>query len=327
MQQFRTAEEWVVMTISLLGAASISPFMAMRLMQGDWLISLLDAFAVVAMLTIFFYVRVRRKTSLMSQVLALVSALALLGTVALRGSEQVFWAYPAVLAIFFLLRPWLALGYVVVTLAAIFPMLFGEMELMRLASFYLTISATVGFTFVFALRMRQQQQKLLQLATTDALTGVGNRRALEEGLLEVVAQHRRVPVPMSLILLDLDNFKTFNDEYGHEEGDQILIQVTRIVRQRIRRTDKVFRFGGEEFVIMATNTRLNEAARLAEELRRAIAGSSISRKQVTISLGVAEYQVMRPALNGWAGLTKPCTRLRLPAATICALTPYANRHR
>jgi diguanylate cyclase len=290
MQQIRTAEEWVVMTISLLGALSISPFMAMRLLQGDWLIALLDAFAVIAMLTIFFFVRVRRKTSLMSHVLALVSALALLGTVELRGSEQVFWAYPAVLAVFFLLRPWLALGYVVVTLLVIFPMVFADTDLVRLASFYLTISATVGFTFVFALRMRQQQQQLIQLATTDALTGAGNRRALEESLLEAVAQYRRVPVAMSLILLDLDNFKTFNDEYGHEEGDQILIEVTSIIRGRIRRTDKVFRFGGEEFVVMATNTKLNEAAKLAEELRQEIAGTQISHKKVTISLGVAEYQ-------------------------------------
>ncbi|ALS99690.1 sensor domain-containing diguanylate cyclase [Lacimicrobium alkaliphilum] len=289
-QQIRTAEEWVVMTISLLGALSISPFMVMRLLQGDWLIALLDAFAVVAMLTIFFFVRVRRKTNLMSHVLALVSALALLGTVELRGSEQVFWAYPAVLAVFFLLRPWLALGYVVVTLLVIFPMVFAEIDLVRLASFYLTISATVGFTFVFALRMRQQQQQLIQLATTDALTGAGNRRALEECLLEAVAQYRRVPVSMSLILLDLDNFKAFNDEYGHEEGDKILIEVTSIIRRRIRRTDKVFRFGGEEFVIMAINTKLNEAAKLAEELRKEIAGAQISHKNVTISLGVAEYQ-------------------------------------
>ncbi|GGD51225.1 GGDEF domain-containing protein [Lacimicrobium alkaliphilum] len=288
-QQIRTTEEWVVMTISLLGAVSISPFMVMRLLQGDWLIATLDAFAVFAMATIFVYVRVRRKTSLMSHLLALVSALALLGTVELRGSEQVFWAYPSVLAIFFLLRPWLALAYVVPTLLIIFPVIFADMELTRLAGFYLTITATVGFTFVFAFRTRQQQQKLLQLATTDALTGAGNRRALEESLLQAVAQYRRAPVAMSLILLDLDNFKLFNDEYGHEEGDHILTQVTRIIRQRIRRTDNVFRFGGEEFVIMATNTKLEEAAKLAEELRKEIANASISHKKVTISLGVAEY--------------------------------------
>ncbi|WP_088330015.1 GGDEF domain-containing protein [Lacimicrobium sp. SS2-24] len=289
-QPYRTAEEWVVMTISLLGAVSISPFMAIRVMQGDWLIALLDAVAIFAMLTIFFFVRVRRQTSLMSHVLALVCALALLGTIELRGSEQVFWAYPAVLAVFFLLRPWLALPYVVVTLLLIFPVLLDDMPLTRLAGFYLTISATVGFTFVFALRMRQQQQMLLQLATTDALTGAGNRRALEEQLLEAVAQYRRAPLSMSLILLDLDNFKNFNDKYGHEEGDVILQKVTDIIRQRIRRTDKVFRFGGEEFVILACNTGLQEAGNLAEALRKEVACANISRETVTISLGVAEYQ-------------------------------------
>ncbi|WP_172449382.1 GGDEF domain-containing protein [Bowmanella denitrificans] len=285
----RTTEEWILLSISLLGALAILPFALLRLFNGDWLIAALDSFAVVAMLVVFVHVYVSGRVWLMSHVFAFLCQLVLVMTVMLRGAEQLFWFYPAALAVFFLLTPQLAVGLVGTALLALFLLLWQQVAVLHLAAFILSGLATMGFAGIFAWRTKAQQQKLLSLATLDPLTGAGNRRALEEKLLEAVYHFQRVPLPMSLILLDLDNFKQFNDNYGHEEGDRILVMVCKLIEKRIRRSDHLYRFGGEEFVVITDNTGLREAGLLAEELRKDIAQANISERQVTISLGIAQY--------------------------------------
>jgi diguanylate cyclase (GGDEF)-like protein len=128
------------------------------------------------------------------------------------------------------------------------------------------------------------------LSTEDPLTGAGNRRALNKKLDQLVATYRRTAMPMSAILLDLDNFKIVNDAGGHAAGDEVLRRVADIIATRIRLTDNLYRFGGDEFVVLATSATGETAAKLAEDIRdlvaRALADIALP---VTASLGVAEY--------------------------------------
>lgn len=136
------------------------------------------------------------------------------------------------------------------------------------------------------LRIVALQKRLLDLSTTDTLTGVGNRRAFDEALISRFEQARRYGTPFSLVLIDVDHFKKINDTRGHQEGDEVLRQVGALLRERTRRSDLVTRYGGEEFAVFLPHTPLFETLRFAEQIREAVA---VGVHGVTISIGIASF--------------------------------------
>lgn len=137
----------------------------------------------------------------------------------------------------------------------------------------------------------QLRQELERASRTDPLTGLANRREMDRYLGLVVLQARRTWRPLSFVLIDVDHFKDVNDRYGHAAGDAVLVELARRFTQRMRATDFVARWGGEEFCIILPDTELDGACVVAEELRRLVAAEPFSfereRVAVTISLGVA----------------------------------------
>jgi len=128
-----------------------------------------------------------------------------------------------------------------------------------------------------------------QLATTDSLTLLLNRRGFEKKLKSESARAKRFQEPLSLIVFDLDNFKPVNDEYGHSSGDLVLFKVAEVLRQYLREIDIPARWGGDEFLILLTNTAKEHASKLADKLRVLIAEEpDIKPFSVTASFGVAE---------------------------------------
>ncbi len=134
---------------------------------------------------------------------------------------------------------------------------------------------------------------------TDPLTRVHNRRYLDRRLGAEIARARRYHTPLSILLLDIDHFKALNDRYGHQAGDQVLVQLAREISSTVRTGDVVGRYGGEEFLIIAPNTTLPEALWLAERLRQALAERSFSAVdmeggvqaiRVTVSIGVGSLE-------------------------------------
>jgi diguanylate cyclase (GGDEF)-like protein len=126
-------------------------------------------------------------------------------------------------------------------------------------------------------------------ASTDALTELPNRRAMNEMLKRMAAQAGRAAQPLGAIAFDLDHFKTINDRYGHEVGDAALSAVGKCLRQSLRDSDFAARIGGEEFLVLAPNTDVEGARVLAEKLRAALAREEIPRlpEAITASFGVA----------------------------------------
>ncbi|MCL1035854.1 sensor domain-containing diguanylate cyclase [Shewanella submarina] len=132
------------------------------------------------------------------------------------------------------------------------------------------------------------EQELKRLSVTDALTQVANRHRLDQLLKEEADRFQRYHQPFSVILIDLDHFKSINDNWGHHVGDKTLIQVAKAMTDTIRKPDNLGRWGGEEFLIICPNTELEGAMQLAEKIRLAIASQEIDKQfQVTASLGVA----------------------------------------
>jgi diguanylate cyclase (GGDEF)-like protein len=128
-------------------------------------------------------------------------------------------------------------------------------------------------------------------AATDALTGLPNRRAIDDHLKRLLAQAGRSLTPMSAILMDLDHFKQINDTFGHERGDEVLAAVGAIMRTELRGSDFAGRSGGEEFIVMLPDTDRAGAMRVAEHLRQAMHSLSLPgvTREVTASFGVASY--------------------------------------
>lgn len=142
-------------------------------------------------------------------------------------------------------------------------------------------------------QVEELTRQLKRQATTDFLTGLGNRRSLSEHLAALQSQIRRTNEPLSLILFDLDNFKTINDEYGHDVGDNVLMVVGEVVKDLIRPYDLATRIGGEEFCIVLPRTHGAAAVTIAERLRLAFESSYVEplpHGRITCSFGVVEAQ-------------------------------------
>jgi diguanylate cyclase (GGDEF)-like protein len=129
-----------------------------------------------------------------------------------------------------------------------------------------------------------------QKSRIDELTGLFNRRHFEERLKEEIARHSRYGDPFSVFMLDLDNFKTYNDVYGHPAGDTLLGQIGAIIKNSVRDADQAFRYGGDEFVVILPQTARSDAHVVAERLRRQIA-DEMEKKSLTVtcSIGLASY--------------------------------------
>jgi diguanylate cyclase (GGDEF)-like protein len=123
------------------------------------------------------------------------------------------------------------------------------------------------------------------------MTGLHNRRALLEAIKEEVTRTARTGVATSVIMIDLDDFKKINDTYGHIIGDMVLRESAKAIKTSLRVTDKVFRYGGEEFTVILPQTQLDEAIKIAERIRRAVGDCRVCSNNacvsVTASLGVA----------------------------------------
>jgi diguanylate cyclase (GGDEF)-like protein len=142
--------------------------------------------------------------------------------------------------------------------------------------------------------MRDLNIALREASTHDALTGIANRRLLTERLREESERSRRYARPLSLAMLDIDRFKSINDEHGHEIGDHVLIEVVRVMEAELREHDLCGRWGGEEFLILMPETALACAERVTERLRTSIASLVVRANSeplsVTVSVGVAELR-------------------------------------
>ena len=135
--------------------------------------------------------------------------------------------------------------------------------------------------------LKEKAGEFEQLSVTDALTGLLNRRYIEERLMEEIKRSNRHGFPMSFMMLDVDLFKSYNDQFGHPAGDEALKIVGNVIRETLRGADVAARFGGEEFAILLPQTTAPEAAMIAERIRQNVEETKFPHRRVTLSIGVA----------------------------------------
>jgi len=166
----------------------------------------------------------------------------------------------------------------------------------NLALSFLLMLVVLGLTHRV---LRRYQHRIEGMAVTDKLTGLLNRQAFDLLIERLVADLRRRPEPVSVLLVDIDDFKAINDRHGHLAGDRVLQAVAGLLKQRMRATDIAARWGGEEFLLVVKGCGPQDALRLAEALRAQVAQARIVVQEgtavpVTISVGLSRYEIDEP---------------------------------
>lgn len=261
----------LVYLFAILASIGVAPFVVIRYLNGELLNAAVDLAIVIAALgSAALTYRRGYATPTVSVMTAILYSSGAVAVTHLNEPIFVFWLFPSILANFFLLSINAALIANMLCIVAVLPIasrLETNTELFAMISSLLMCGS---MAYTFALLNDRQRAMLQGFATQDALTQLGNRRAMDEEMRLCVEDFARANIPASLIVLDLDFFKTVNDKFGHKVGDQVLVDLAELLGSRVRKTDRLFRFGGEEFVVLARNTELEDAMVIAEQLRAQI---------------------------------------------------------
>ncbi len=288
----RMRDDLQLTIISLFGALTmlaITPFVVYRTLAGQTTIAVINALIVLSISSVVIYAWRRQDTARSGLVLALVTTAGCIAVSLLYARHGLLWSYVA-FTTNFLLAQWrwaLLFNTVLMIAIALHPGMFGQA--IELAVFMVTAVLVSTCAFLFAFHTANQRRQLVALALHDALTGARNRRALEGDLQLAVETHRRSAAPCGLAMLDLDHFKRVNDRFGHEVGDRVLTQFAAVARAACRKRDRIYRFGGEEFVMLLPNTDADGLRVALEKLRTAVAEQlrDPEGSPVTVSAGAA----------------------------------------
>ena len=268
---------------------AVAPLVMVQWQHGNVLLSsLLILFCVNAALVIAF-LRFRSTYFFKGRLFPILAVVCAAYSTLINGHAGLYWAYPAAIALFFLLplREAIFCNIVFVSVMAVVSFFkFPEADFWRI-TFSLGLSCL--FAMIFAWLVGRLQAELTRLATTDPLTGCLNRSQLADILNSQIQMRERYERVSSLVLIDLDYFKTINDRWGHLAGDKVLKEMALRVRKRLRESDQLFRIGGEGFRVVSAETRQKDADTLAHQLLTSISARPfLDDIRVTASASVAE---------------------------------------
>lgn len=287
----RLRTDFQLTIITLFGACAalgILPFAVYRFLAGELVVGIVDTAMVLSTLAAVAYAWRSGDTRRTGIFLAGFNTAGALAVAAILGDAGRHWMYVVLLANFFLVGRGLAAIFTAVALALL--ALYGKdfKTALEMVSFLVTASLVSLFAFIFAARSESQRLQLESLATRDFLTGIDNRQAMERELRIAVETHKRSRTAFGLVMLDLDHFKRVNDQYGHEAGDRVLIAFAQLIQTSTRKVDRLFRFGGEEFVLLLPGTDVADLQWITAKLLGKIAAELRGPAgPVTGSLGAA----------------------------------------
>jgi diguanylate cyclase len=289
LQRLRTDFMFAVITLfGAIAVVAITPFAVVRFMRGEWLAGWVDLGIVVSIALAVAHVWRGGGMRAASLAVVIATTLGCLWIALLLGLPGLLWMYPVLISHYLLLERRVAVA-VSVSAVAFLLLHGGPFESgLQVAMFLVSAGVVALFAYVFAQRTDRQRVQLELLANQDALTHAANRRALDREMEIAVASQRRGQSGHGLLLLDLDHFKRVNDDFGHEAGDEALVEFVRIIERGSRANDRLFRAGGEEFVVLVTGSSLADLAACAENLRARVADElRVGGRPITVSIGGA----------------------------------------
>lgn len=280
------------MGVALITSLLLTPFGINNLVQDRYLLGVLTL-AISAMCLICAWQCFRGKYSFSISLYGIaptISITIILATYELgvRGS---YWAFLVVLGLHFILpRKW-ALVSNILFAGIIIPIAFHVIEFKEAIRFASVLVGTSVFATVTMYEIFKQHYLIQEKASTDSLTGLFNRSSLQDTLEMAIEHNRETAVPYTLLMLDIDDFKTINDKHGHDVGDIVLQSVGSLLRKSFVQGSKTFRIGGEEFLVLVPNIEKGKVYEAAENLRQKTEELNIiPGHTLTVSIGVAEVK-------------------------------------
>lgn len=296
----RLKRDFQLAVLTLFGVSAvlgILPFGIYRLVVGDFLIGAADLAIVVGISTAVLHAWLSGDTRKGGIFMVVCNTLGSMLITVLFGHHGLFWVFVVVVTNFFLTSRRIALSANALLLVVVWLQPDSYINPLDRISFIVTSTLVTTYTYIFAYVTATQRERLESLASQDALTGCANRRAMELELERSIAIHRRDRTAYSLAVFDLDHFKSINDRYGHEAGDQVLVDFVELLRGRTRRSDQLFRMGGEEFVLLMRDTDRAQMEVVLHKLHRAVQESLGGLGgPVTVSIGGSQLR----SGDGWS---------------------------
>ncbi len=283
----------IITLMGLFGVIGITPYAIYRLATGNYLAGSADSIIVTSTVLAVIYAWRTGDTVKPGIYLATIFSVGATLIAVNLGVNGLFWIYPLILFNFFMVSPGKALIATILVLISL--VTYGQLNPKavfesdyQMVSFLVTSMMASTLSFIFAYRTNNQRDQLQQLALHDPLTGACNRRAMNEELKIAASTFRRHGNAYGVLIMDLDHFKRINDNYGHQAGDQVLVDFVELIKSSSRKEDRLFRFGGEEFLLLLPNTEraglLAAAQHLQQQISQHLRGPGGA---VTMSVGGA----------------------------------------
>jgi diguanylate cyclase (GGDEF)-like protein len=274
---------------SLIALLIVIPFTINNFIQDRFVMGLATSSVAVACgVNIWYGLRGRYSLFVNTYLLTTAGIITIAYVLLKFGGTGSYWPLLLIPAYYFLLperRAWIVN---LLNVLIIIPIAWSVMEFPAAIRFSAVLVGVSLFAFTSMREINILHEKLVELAIKDKLTGLYNRSLLESSLQHAIARNNRSGVPMSLIILDVDNFKGINDGFGHDMGDRVLMSLGEILKKRIRGSDMVFRIGGEEFLLLIHNSDEIQGVNLAEDIREEVEEMEVLPNQpVTISVGIS----------------------------------------
>lgn len=284
--------ERVMYRLSILATICMMPFIVNNFIHGRHALG----FGVLATVLVFFInalaIHFHRHPPIPFALLLFPLTAAMAISLSTQGIHGAFWAYPVVLFFYFVMPRRIA------TVASIALFILST----ALVAHFVGVDVSIRFSVALALSIViinvilnvivKLQNKLLDQSIRDPLTGAFNRRHMVTCLSQAIERAGRTGASASVLLLDIDHFKRINDQFGHAAGDQVLTGMVSLLESRLRKLDSLFRIGGEEFILLLTETQEGDALAVAEEVRARVADARLyADHQTFVSIGVTGLRV------------------------------------
>ena len=238
----------------VVATVSIVPFGLWRLSQGHLLAGLLELSMVVAFNGLVWYAWRSQKITPIARTISVIITLGCLALTPVIGMLALLWGFPVAVANVMLAGRTIGFGLNLLLLSGIVLLLGGQISSVEAITFLATGLSVSIYAYVFALATDRQREKLEALATYDGLTGAGNRRMMEHEIQDAFKHARQHGLKYGLAVIDIDHFKVVNDTFGHQAGDHALVRLAQLLSGALRSGDRLYRMGGEEFVILMPGT-------------------------------------------------------------------------
>jgi diguanylate cyclase (GGDEF)-like protein len=279
----------LLLLLSIVAVLGVFPFGVIRYLDGNLTAAIIDMTLVLGIIALVGYAYSSKNIRITSAIIAVFINTGVVAIVIANGIDSFLWVYPVFASTFILVKPVEALGINMVAGVSLV-LLSDVFETVSLDSYIVTILMLSLSAFIYASHGAKQFRLLETLNTVDTLTGALNRRAMSSDIQAALYDSERNGTKQFLAILDLDYFKTVNDRYGHAAGDQVLKEFVSITTSHIRKYDRLYRFGGEEFVLLIPGSNEQQNA-FIDNLRTAIKKDlkTPNGEEITVSFGVAPW--------------------------------------